>query len=434
MYFGKRKNGKAVLAVAVAAVILLLGILVFSRTLSKRREKAIDMSGQEQTAEVLTESYGHLTIRKSGEGEAVYNPAAKLSENSKEAAYSVLALRDIELTIFPKEGWLYDYAEVTAEDGEAIAYDGTEDGIEFQMPDADVTVTVYYTEDEEWLLARQMEEQTEDETETEEKSKVMFGAFVESAALETETAASVRETEVQYNTYNLKLYNATAKNTKNFGNPFTSGKLLQNIVEDFSMGNPASYYYDIGKVTFSDKEPEQEEGIVKRYLYFEDDPDWLILGTYYPVSDTYSFEDTTDRVAMAQSDLGTVGSSRSSTDSGDASSSINAGGYTGSYSSGGSSDGGSYSVPQTVTTTVSLNLQNVSTVLLSFIGNDQGFINQVTDYVYGKGVTGNVTGNFLEYTIDPEAQTAIFSIALDTGGLVYGTYDKNNNTYSFNGL
>ena len=431
MYFGKRANPKAIIAVMVTAVLLVIIIVFFSRMVSSRRKEAIDMSRYEASSEMAAEAYCHLTVKESSDGEVMYNLAAKLSGNSKETVYSVMAQDEIELEITPVEGKLFDYAEVMTDNGAYVNIDQTDTGIQFIMPSSDAEVTVYYMDDEEWLLAH-----AETETEMEEQTRDMFAALQETENSDTEiqeelpgekrqeqetaNTAEIVMPEHQYNTYNLKLYNASETNTKDFGNPFIADKLLQDIGEDFGVGDPGSYYYDISKVTFANEMPEQEEGTVKRYLYFEDDPTWLILGTYYPVSGIYVFVDTTERKAMSE-----FPEPAEIQSDGDNSEANYAAGYSG---------GNAVTVPKTVTTTVSLNLQNVSTVFLSFVGDSQGFVDKLTEYVYSGGSSGNVTGFFEYYEIDPEKQRATFHISLSTGRTINGTYDKNSNSYSFSGM
>ena len=328
MYFGRKTNKKAVIITAAAAVVIVALLVILNTTLSNRTQKAIDMSSQTGTEpETEAKRYLHMTLYQSDAGAVTFNPAALLSTDEQKAVYSVTAPGEVELQIQPVEGKLFESAEVKTSDFMLAAYDVTDKGIRFVMPEQDVFVTISYRDDEEWL-ARQTEVPTELPTElvTEPVTEPITEAPAEPL---TEPATEV--------------------STEFPTEPMTERKT---------------------------EIPE------------------------------------TESVVTAQEE-------------------VNIGDGGGSFSA--PAPVSSYTAPRTVTTTTTLTLQNVSTVFLGFVEDSQGFSNQVTNYIFNRGLTGNLTGDFAAYEIDPEAQTATFSIIVSTGGTISGTFDKNRNAYLFNG-
>ena len=429
MYFGRKTNKKAVIITAAAAVVIVALLVILNTTLSNRTQKAIDMSSQTGTEpETEAKRYLHMTLYQSDAGAVTFNPAALLSTDEQKAVYSVTAQGEVELQIQPVEGKLFESAEVKTSNFMLAAYDVTDKGIRFVMPKQDVFVTVSYRDDEEWL-ARQTEAPTEPPTElvtepiTEAPAEPLTEPITEPM---TERKTEIPETELVtealvYDSYNISLFGADLERVKEFGNPFRADRFLNSLGQAFTVRVPESYYFGLKKVSFSEQMPEQEDGCIKRYVYLEEDPSWLILATYYPITDTYLFSDTTGRADMKPETEPVVTAQEE----------VNIGDGGGSFPAPAPVSG--YTAPQTVTTTTTMTLQNVSTVFLGFVEDSQDFSNQVTNYVFNRGLTGNLTCDFAAYEIDPEAQTATFSIILSTGGTISGTFDKNRNAYSFNG-
>lgn len=430
MYFQSKYNKKVIILVIVCAVILLALVVGFQMILSKRTQQAIDLSGQESESESETEVYLHMTIYENPDGEVTYDMASLVSSGAETSVYSVLAREEISLAILPKEGKEFASVSVLTAEGEEIQAEiqETEEGVNitFPMPESSVFVKLTYQEDPEWL-AKQTEPETEFPTEAATERQTEAKTELETTKqTEPETKAPA------YDTYNLALYGATPENTKDFGDPFQADYFLNCVGQTFEMRNPASYYFGVGKLTFSEEIPEQEEGTVKKYLYFGDDPTWLLLAVYYPLSDSYVISDTTGR-ANAPAETQAPEITAQNTEAAVPPVSQGSAGETvqgGSIQTGGE---GTVATPP-VTTTDTFSLENVSTVFLSFVGDEQGFSDQISAYVFDHGLTGNITGTFGEYVIDPEAQTATFSIALSSGGTIAGQYDKNRNSYSLNGL
>lgn len=451
MYFGKRTNKKAVIITVIATLVIIAGLIAINMMLSRRTQRAIDMSRQSETGDMAEteENYYRMTVYKSIKGDVTYNPAALLSTDDERCVYLVPAMDEVTLAISPAEGFLLESASAKEEDGMPVSLSLAEQDARFVMPQQDVYVTVNYREDPDWEDPS-TEPETESETEIlseaetvpestplsevkpEPETEPLSGTGrklvsepLSKSETESETeppAESITEPPTEaaaYDTYNLTLYGASADQIQDFGNPFREDYFLYCLGQAFSMGDPGSYYFAISKVTFADQRPEQEVGNTSRYVYLQDDPTWLILASYYPLSNTYIFTDTTGRANVKPETEPSVQQQ-------------NGGGYV-PDNSGNYGTGYTYPVPQTVTTTTTLTLQNVSTVFLSFITDGQALVDQLTSYIFNQGITGSLTGDFTGYEIDPEAQTAVFTISLSGGGIINGTYDKNSNTYSFYG-
>lgn len=56
------------------------------------------------------------------------------------------------------------------------------------------------------------------------------------------------------------------------------------------------------------------------------------------------------------------------------------------------------------------------------------------EYVLKSGMTGSIVGTLSGYEINPETQKVTFSISLNQGGTIKGTYNKNKKSYSLSGL
>ena len=91
---------------------------------------------------------------------------------------------------------------------------------------------------------------------------------------------------------------------------------------------------------------------------------------------------------------------------------------TGSYSggSGGGYSGGNYSVGssgQQEEVTTSVDILQVSTNLLKFVGGRDQFYDKVFDYVLKSGKTGQLVGTMSSYELQPDQNRALFSIELN---------------------
>ena len=189
-----------------------------------------------------------------------------------------------------------------------------------------------------------------------------------------------------------------------------------------------SEYQGVTDVTFSEEEykGEQDEDQVYHYIYFNNDPRWGALAVYYPKEKKYLFTEVERESETSQSE--TVAPVADGTQTGTGTS---AGGSSGSYSGGGYS-GESGGTSQEVTT--SFDILQVSTNLIKFVGGKDHFYDSAFDYVLKSGKTGELVGILSSYELQPEQNRALFTIELNTGETIEGTYDKAADTFKFSGL
>ena len=176
-------------------------------------------------------------------------------------------------------------------------------------------------------------------------------------------------------------------------------------------------------VTFSEEEYKKEEGDdqVYHYIYFNNDPRWEVLAAYYPKEKKYLFTEVERESETTQSETQSETQAQTSGNSGAAS-----GGNGGGYSGGTTSQG------QEVTT--SFDILQVSTTLLKYVGGKDHFYDQAFDYVIKSGKTDQLVGTMSSYEVQPDQNRALFSIELNTGETIEGTYDKASDSFKFSGL
>ena len=62
------------------------------------------------------------------------------------------------------------------------------------------------------------------------------------------------------------------------------------------------------------------------------------------------------------------------------------------------------------------------------------FYDACFNYVLESGKTGMIVGTMSGFSIDPDGRKADFSISLNTGETIKGTYSKSKDKFSFSGL
>ena len=177
------------------------------------------------------------------------------------------------------------------------------------------------------------------------------------------------------------------------------------------------------RIRFKDK--------VYHYIYFNNDPRWEALASYYTKDKTYLFTEVEPESETSQSETADPNSA-SQQDSGNAAGA----GSSGSYSSGGSSSGNGYTGGSFYTTpevTTSFDIMQVSTVFLKYVGGQDRFYSEAFNYVLKKGMTGEIVGTMSSYEISTDENKATFSISLSTGGSISGTYSKTDDAFTFEG-
>ena len=223
--------------------------------------------------------------------------------------------------------------------------------------------------------------------------------------------------------YGLTLHGLTGEILASYDGAFDDIAFLQALGDDLHISSARSEYRTVTDVYFSDEayDGEKEDGKVYHYIYFNNDPRWRVLSTYFKKEHTYMFteiqEDETENAA-AGSDSNTAGST-----AGTASTSATGSGSTGGYSQG-----------SPVTTTTTFDIMQVSKTFLKYVGDQDRFYEECFQYVLLKGGSGNIVGTMSSYEILPEKEKAKFTITLSTGGVIEGSYNRKKDAYSFGGL
>ena len=253
--------------------------------------------------------------------------------------------------------------------------------------------------------------------------------FDEEAPPETEAEFPEMELETEPQSegppYGLTLHGLTADIITSYNGEFDDTLFLQQLGDALHIDMESSAYHNVTDVTFSkeDYTGDKDADKVYHYIYFNDDPDWKLLSTYYMKDNAYVFtlvaEEQPESETNASSDGGVTGTGAAGTGNG-----------TVTYSAPASGSGGSSS--ETIET--SFDILSVSTNLVAFCGGKEDFYQACFDYVIESGKTGVIVGTMSGYEIDPEAKKADFKISLNTGGTITGTYDKGTDKFSFSGL
>ena len=223
------------------------------------------------------------------------------------------------------------------------------------------------------------------------------------------------ERETEGSPYGLTLHGLTADIITSYNGEFDDMYFLRQLGDALHIDREESEYHRVTDVTFSKEKYEGDGDINKvyHYIYFNDDPDWKLLSTYYMSDNAYVFtkvpdgneSESTQPPSSAQSVPGTVS-------------------YSAPASSGGTS----------TTVETSFDILSVSKNLLAFCGGNENFYEACFDYVLKSGKTGVIVGTMSGFTIDAESRKADFSISLNTGETISGTYNKAKDHFSFSGL
>ena len=258
--------------------------------------------------------------------------------------------------------------------------------------------------------------------------------FDEEAPPETEAEMPEMELETEPQSegppYGLTLHGLTADIITSYNGEFDDTWFLQQLGDALHIDMESSAYHNVTDVTFSkdDYAGDKDADKVYHYIYFNDDPDWKLLSTYYMKDNAYVFT----LVAEEQEESET----NAPAESGVAATGPGAAGYTaaGSAPVTYSAPSAGYGNTSSESVETSFDILSVSTNLITFCGGKEDFYQACFDYVIESGKTGVIVGTMSGYEIDPEEKKADFKISLNIGGAITGTYDKGKNKYSFSGL
>ena len=398
MYKKKNRMPVIVTGAAVAALILILLLVSF---LTKKKPEIPEVEAVKH--EVL--------IYKAAGGSVEFPESYLKSENDTEVKLDVEEDSMVTLIVKPQAGRVFEDLTInlTTDINQEISYlvnDAQADDkrINFVMPKGDILVNMKFA-------AR--ETQQDDQTRSAETQK------------ETETESETPKGSP----YGLTLHGLTGKILTSYDGDFDDIAFLQSVGDDLHISSAQSEYRTVTDVFFSDEEydGEKEEGKVCHYIYFNNDPEWKVLSTYFKNEKTYMFtevQDETETEAAADN----AGNNGDSNPSGSSTTG------TSSTPAAASGTGGSYSQGNTVTSTTTFDIMQVSKTFLKYVGDQDRFYEECFQYVLLKGGSGNIVGTMSSYKIMSEKEKAKFTITLSTGGVIEGSYNRKKDAYSFGGL
>ena len=396
MYKKKNRMPVIVTAAAIAALVVILLLLSFFT-----REKPVETVEETAKHEVL--------IYKATGGSLEFPESYLESENDTEVRLSVEEDAMVTFIAKPQTGKIFGGLTINmAKDiSHEISYlvndvTGEDKRINFVMPQGDVLVNMKFVTEEE--AQEQPPETNPPETE----------------------AVSEKPQEAPYG---LTLHGLTGEILASYDGAFDDIAFLQALGDDLHISSAKSEYRTVTDVYFSDEayDGEEEDGKVYHYIYFNNDPRWRVLSTYFKKEKTYMFtevQEETETDAAAGNEAAVNGAAGPSVNG-------NGTGYSGGATSG---SGGGYSEGSPVTTTTTFDIMQVSKTFLKYVGDQDRFYEECFQYVLLKGGSGNIVGTMSSYEILPEKEKAKFTITLSSGGTIEGTYNRKKDAYSFGGL
>ena len=395
----KKKNRMPIIVTGAAVGALILILLLLSLFTKEKPEAPAE------------EAVKHEVLIYKATGGSLEFPGSYLnSENDTEVKLSVEEDTMVTFIAKPQAGKIFDGLTINmAKDiKQEISYlvndaQGDDKRINFVMPHGDVLVNMKFVTEEEQEQEDQREQtpETDPPTETEAGSEAPQGP-----------------------PYGLTLHGLTGEILASYDGAFDDIAFLQSLGDDLHISSAKSEYRTVTDVYFSDEayDGEKEDGKVYHYIYFNNDPRWKVLSTYFKNEKTYMFTEIQEEPETeAAANNGNNNS---------------AGISTGTSAAAGSTSGtsGSYSQGTPVTTTTTFDIMQVSKTFLKFVGDQDRFYEECFQYVLLKGGAGNIVGTMSSYKILPEKEKAKFTITLSTGGTIEGTYNRKKDAYSFGGL
>lgn len=411
----KKKSNKPLYIAVAAAVILIVVLAILQSTMSKQAGQKTTMETETESelpVETETETPTHnILLYKSSSGTIEFDASWLLSDSDTESVLEVEENTLVTMLITPAEGKALESVDVLDYDMQTVSsvvrsVSGTEDAtgemrLSFVMPDRDVFISFNFTD-----VSVESEVQTEIETESETEATSPYG---------------------------LTLHGLTDEVQSSYNGMFDEQKFLQALGDALQIDSEESEYRNVTDVYFGETVETEDSDTPKvcYEIYFNGYETWSLLSTYYVTEDSYVFSEKTSE---SEAETEAADANITITDSTGTDTTASTGTSGSTSASGSSSSTSSVSTGETTTTTTSMDILSVSTVFLSFVGDENAFYQAAFDYVLSKGYTGSITGTMSSYEIDPENQTATIRIMLSSGGTITGTYNKSANTYSFSGL
>lgn len=397
----KKKKDRKMLYAWIVIVLLIAGFVAAFFILKKKQ-------AEEAEAETELPKYEAL-LYKTGDATVEFNEAWLKEDTQDTTVMSIEADTLVDLLVTPKEGRVVESAEVMdhqfAKINSLLAETSSDAmRLSFSMPARDVIIQIHLADEENEV---QTEPETQPQTQTEPESET--------------------EPPVETSPYGLTLHGLSADIIASYNGMFDDQKFLTQLGDALHLDSARSDYRKVTDVTFSTEAytGAQDADKVYHYIYFNQDPQWKVLATYYMAEDSYVFTDATEQTEPQTAPPITTGNSTGT-------------GNTGSMGSSTGTSGGSYnpsagSTSQTTVTT-SFDIMSVSTTFLAYVGGEETFYEKAFDYVLKSGLTGAITGTMSSYEIKPEKKRATAEITLSTGKVMRVKYNKEKDSFKFSGL
>lgn len=385
----KKKSYIPIIVTGLAAVMLIAGFFLVTKMTGKPRENPETEISTEAGEELPKHQ---ILIHKTNAGTLEFEQKWLQSDSDTKTMLEVEEDTLVSMRVKPMSGKylesvsIYDAKRVDSSISNVITkLDGGDYNIDFTMPQTDIVMTFQFGNVEGTAPTPDPNEETEPETEG--------------------------------SPYGLKLHGVTADVITSFNGQFDDKDFLQQLGSALHVDSVRSSYYKVTDVTFSTEEYKEakDSDKVYYYIYFNDDPNWKMLATYYLNEHTYVFtepavEEPETEAAPSQAPVSQTSSNAPAANNA--------------------------SLASTPTIVASLDIMAVSSNFLDFTGGSESkFYDKIFNYIVEeKGQKGKLVGTMESYKIDPEKQTAAIWVTLNTGVTVRATYKKEKNTYSFSGL
>ena len=385
----KKKSYIPIIVTSLAAVVLIAGFFLVTKMTGKPRENPETEISTEAGEEIPKHQ---ILIHKTNAGTLEFEQKWLQSDSDTKTMLEVEEDTLVSMRIKPMSGKylesvsIYDAKQVDSSISNVITkLDGGDYNIDFTMPQTDIVMTFQFGNVEVPTPTPEPEDESGPETEG--------------------------------SPYGLKLHGVTADVITSFNGQFDDKDFLQQLGSALHVDSVRSSYHKVTDVSFSTEEYKEakDSDKVYYYIYFNDDPSWKVLATYYLNEHAYVFTEPAEEEMQTEAAQSQAPVSQTS-------SNVPVSNNT--------------NPTQTTTVAASLDIMAVSSNFLEFTGGSESkFYDEIFDYIVDqKGQTGKLVGTMESYEIDPEKQTATIQVTLNTGVTVKATYKKSKNTYSFSGL
>jgi|GEM_PF-3570110 len=238
---------------------------------------------------------------------------------------------------------------------------------------------------------------------------------------ETEAAPDLR--------YDLTLEGLTDAILESYRGDFNEALFLNALGDYFAISDEGSQLHDAATVTFIDEASEDPSfNVVSHYIIINGDSDRKVLSCYTLEAKQYGFYIVEAKKKEVASEVLPAPASETAAATG--SQAIN---NQDTVGTGNASNNAANHTPEQSTIQSTFNLSNVSTVFIKYTGDGDAFFQAVHDYIFSRGYTDVKEGTFSSLEIDTDNRQATFTIRLDNGVDIHGTYQKDSRSYSFSG-